>query len=83
MKIKKMMENAVDAASILPDALEVKNPNVLLSLLGPAFRGLILEKGKNEDSTLMLANYNVIFDWTYDREFPAMSKLYELAKKSQ
>jgi hypothetical protein len=53
-------------------------------LLGPSYRGLILQKGKNESNTVLPVSYETIFDWRYQRgQIPKMQQLYEMAKGAQ
>ena len=56
---------------------------VAASLLGPAFRGLILKKGKTGRSIQVALHHDVTFDFEYHRDFPEMARLYEAAKTSQ
>jgi hypothetical protein len=59
------------------------NLRVLRSLLGPAWRGLVLRKGKGADTTVMSGSHGVHFDWRYRRDQVELTKLYEAAKASQ
>jgi len=52
-------------------------------MLGPAFRGLVQQRGKSEDATLMQLGYRANFDWKYARGDKEMARLYEAAKVSQ
>ena len=84
MKLSKLAKNTVHAATLLPEATVSGNVRVLSSLLGPSYRGLILQKGKNESETVLPVAYKTIFDWTYGRgRIPKMQQLYEMAKTSQ
>jgi len=56
---------------------------VLLHLLGPAFRGLILKRGKSGSRLSMAARHRALFNWDYDRDRPELARLYALAKRSQ
>ncbi|MGZ6144297.1 MAG: ferritin-like domain-containing protein, partial [Myxococcales bacterium] len=68
---------------LLRDAVRSGNLRVLVSMLGPAFRGLIQQRGRNEVSTPMGLEYRAHFDWRYARSQPEMARLYEAAKASQ
>ena len=83
MQIPKLLENLIHSGPLFRDAIACKNPQVLASLLGPAYRGLVQQKGKSASVTDMPLGYSARFDWTYEREFPEMARLYELAKASQ
>jgi hypothetical protein len=84
MKLSQLAKNAANAATLLPEAMASGNVRVLSSLLGPSYRGLILQKGKNESETVMPVAYKTIFDWKYQRgRIPKMQQLYEMAKGSQ
>jgi len=84
MNVTKLIKNSIDATSLIPEAAASGNLRVFSSFLGPALRGLVLQKGKNEMSTRMPSSYTSIFDWRYNRgEFPEMQTLYNRAKTSQ
>ncbi len=83
MQLAKVARNLVRSGPLFRDALSSRNPRVLASLLGPAYRGLIQQKGKSEPQTTLPLDYRARFDWTYEREFPELQKLYESAKASQ
>ena len=76
--------NAIMRSSpLIKEAAKSRDIKVLRSLLGPAFRGIVLQQGKREDTTRMGSSHDVHFDWSYERSFPEMQKLYEAAKKNQ
>jgi len=84
MKPSKWVKNALDAAAVVPDAAASRNLRVLYSFLGPGYRGLVLQKGKNESRTRLPVSYETVFDWGYKRgELPKLQQLYEMAKKLQ
>jgi hypothetical protein len=70
-------------APLLKDASASGNLAVLRSLLGPAWRGLIQQRGRAEGVTAMPLDYSAHFDWNYLRDRPALARLYEAAKTSQ
>ena len=78
-----LIESLSDSGPLLRDAVRSGNLRVLASMLGPAFRGLIQKRGRNEDSTPMGLEYRAHFDWRYARSQPQMARLYEAAKTSQ
>ena len=77
------MQNLRDSGPLLRDAMQSRNLRVLASLLGPAFRGLVQQRGRNEESTPLRLGYSAQFDWRYQRGEPEMARLYEAAKASQ
>jgi hypothetical protein len=84
MKLSRLVKNSVNAATLLPEATASRNVRVLASFLGPAYRGLILQKGRNEEKTVVPVSYETTFDWKYRRgEITKMQQLYEMAKGSQ
>ena len=84
MKTSKWVKNALDAAAMIPDAMASRNLRVLCAFLGPGYRGLVLQKGKNEAQTRLPVSYETVFDWGYRRgELPRLQQLYEMAKKLQ
>ncbi len=72
-----------ESGPLLRDAVRSGNLRVLASMLGPAFRGLVQHRGRNEDSTPVDLEYSAHFDWRYARVRPEMARLYEAAKTSQ
>ena len=83
MSIGIALQNLAHCGPLFRDALACRNPKVLASLLGPAFRGLLQQKGKSGPQTEMRLNHAASFGWEYQREFPEMARLYEVAKASQ
>lgn len=59
------------------------NLQVLASMLGPALRGLVMQRAKGVPETAMPVDYAVKFSWSYERESPEFTRLYEVAKTSQ
>jgi hypothetical protein len=78
-----VLGNLIRNVPVLQQTVARGNVALLRSLLGPAWRGLILQKAKGNESTDMDLGYDARFDWSYEREFPEMSKLYEAAKAGQ
>ncbi|MGZ6124495.1 MAG: ferritin-like domain-containing protein, partial [Myxococcales bacterium] len=78
-----LIETLSESGPLLRDAVRSGNIRVLASMLGPAFRGLVRQRGRNEDSTPMGLAYRAHFDWRYARSHPEMARLYEAAKSSQ
>jgi len=83
LAIPQMLRRLVDAAPMLREAIEQGNAGTLRSLLGPAFRGLIEQRGKQGPNTEMPLGFSAHFDWGYSRDQPALQRLYEAAKISQ
>ena len=69
-------------SELIRQAVRTGNVKVTLSLLRPALRGLILHGGRKERTT-MRTEHDVRFDWTYTRDRPDLTKIYEAAKRSQ
>ncbi len=78
-----VFESIAESGPLLRDAVRSGNLRVLASMLGPAFRGLIRHRGRNEESTPVKLDYRAHFDWRYARSEPGMARLYEAAKNSQ
>ena len=83
MRLEQLLQNLRRSGPLLRDAVAGGNPRVLASMLGPAFRGLIQQRGKGAPRTEMRAGYPVSFTWDYRREDPEIQRLYEAAKISQ
>ncbi len=52
-----------------------------MRLLGPAFRGFVLRRGRRDLD--MTVRHRAHFGWSYDRDQPELARLYEVAKRSQ
>lgn len=83
MRISRGVKNVVANKSALRDAMVSGNLRVVRSLLGPAYRGLVAQKGKGVAALTMPVSYGARFDLKYQRGFPEFAKLYEAAKSSQ
>jgi hypothetical protein len=81
--MKPVLQNLAESGPLLRDAVQSRNFKVLASMLGPAFRGLVQQRGKNEPHTPMRLDYSAHFDWRYGRGEPELARLYETAKASQ
>ncbi len=77
------VQNLASSGPLLRDAVQAGNLRVLVSMLGPAFRGLVQRRGRREESTPLQVDYRAQFDWRYRRSEPQMARLYEAAKSSQ
>ncbi len=77
------LNTLLDTVPLMKDASKSGNLAVLKSLLGPAYRGLIQQRGKSEVATAMRARHDVHFDWHYLRDHTELARLYEAAKLGQ
>jgi len=78
-----VLENLAQSGPLLRGAASRGSLKVLRSMLGPAFRGLIQQRGRHEARTHMALGYSAVFDWRYQRTEPQLARLYEAAKASQ
>ena len=78
-----VLKNLAGSGPLLREAVQSGNLRVLASMLGPAFRGLVQQRGRNEESSPLRLGYSAQFDWRYRRTEPEMARLYEAAKSSQ
>ena len=83
MKASVLAKNVVDNLGVLRDATQVVNVKVLKSMLGPAWRGLVEQRGKRTEVTEIPTAYTARFDWAYQRDQPELASLYSKAKLSQ
>jgi hypothetical protein len=83
MGINDSLQNLLNAGPLLKDASASGNLAVLRSLLGPAWRGLVEQRGKQGPASHIVSGHPVHFDWTYARARPEMRRLYEAAKINQ
>lgn len=82
MAVPRLISAASSHLGVLADARHA-SPRVLRGLLGPAVRGLVLQRGKAGPQTSMTARNNACFDWTYTHDRPDMAKLFHAARKGQ
>jgi len=83
MEISRRFTNLIHAGPFFKNAIESRNARVLSTMLGPAYRGIIAQRGKSDDTSPVDCGHKALFDWSYERDQPDMARLYELAKKSQ
>ncbi len=83
MRLTELISNAVENRGAFADAAKISNVRVLLDLLGPAYRGLILKRAKQDDSIAVPTLNTARFDFAYRRDDERLSKLYAAAKSSQ
>ncbi len=81
--VRKVVRNAARSFDTIREASRVGNVRVLWHLLGPAVRGLLLQRGKGGSETFVTAGYDARFNWDYRRDNRELGKLYALAKQSQ
>ena len=78
-----MLRNLAQSGPLLREAVANGDVGTLKTMLGPAWRGLLQQRGKREEATGMRLGHDATFDWTYRRDQPEMKRLYEVAKTSQ
>jgi hypothetical protein len=83
MDVRKLAVNTYQNASLARDAGRSGNIKVLTELLGPAVRGLLLQKGKEGSTSEMRVGNRAFFDWQYTSNKPELTKLYDAAKRAQ
>src|SRR6266704_2645636 len=83
MNLGAVLRNLRDNRDTFRDAVRVRNPRVLLSLLGPAVRGFLRQAAKGRSATEIDSTHAVHFDWTYERSRPDLARLHSAAKRSQ
>ena len=83
MRLKKAIMNLAQSGPLLREGMASGNLKVLKNLLGPAFRGIILEQMHDGDSTRMPVGNTALFDWEYSQNKEQLQRLYEAAKRDQ
>lgn len=81
--LARAVQNLGRSGPVLREASASGNLRVLASLLGPAYRGLVMQEARGAQSTGMPAGHTAVFDWSYLRDRPQLTRLYEAAKSSQ
>jgi len=82
-KLKKFTRNTVRNLETVSEATRIQNLQVLGSLLKPALRGFILQKGKEGSSAAIRSQFDTTFNWDYQPRDNEFNKLYQKAKLSQ
>ena len=59
------------------------NVKQLMTFLGPAFNGLIMQNARGANRTLWQADHVIAFDWTYARDNNVMKRLFDAANSAQ
>ena len=67
---QQLWNTLASSGPLFKEAVQSRNLRVLASMLGPAFRGLVQQRGKNESSTPVRLGYNACFEWRYTRGEP-------------
>ncbi len=83
MGLAQKVTNAFRAAPLIKDVAASRSVAVLASLAGPSWRGLIEQRGKSAQATVLEVDHGAQFDWQYLRDRPALARLYEAAKVGQ
>jgi len=83
MQLRRALSNLVQSGPLLKEGMASGNLRVLANLLGPAFRGLIMETGKDGPTTRMPVGNTALFDWEYAQDKAQLQRLYEAAKRDQ
>jgi hypothetical protein len=83
MKLRQFAANTVNNTDTFREAARLGRPQVLKALAGPAFRGLLLQRAKNEPYTDMPAAHSAQFNWDYESDRQELRRLYDVAKASQ
>ncbi|HEY3449096.1 MAG TPA: ferritin-like domain-containing protein [Myxococcales bacterium] len=83
MDPRRMFANASGNASTLFRSSRSGNWKVTASLLGPAMRGYVLQRGKTANTCVMEPGHQACMVWSYLQEMPELSRLYAAAKQSQ
>jgi len=81
--IFKLAENAVNNAGVLRDATRSGNLSVVMDLMGPAVRGLLLQKAKGALATELNVASTANFTWNYEQSRPELQKLYHAGVSAQ
>ncbi len=77
------LKNAALNRDTFRDAARSGNLKVLYSLVWPALRGFVLQKGKQGEALDLRSDGQAHFDWNYGGDRPDLVKLYENAKRNQ
>jgi hypothetical protein len=78
-----VIKNAAQNRDTFRDAARSGNLKVLYTLVWPALRGFVLQKGKEGEATDIRSDGEAHFDWNYGGDRPELVALYENAKRNQ
>ena len=62
--LARAVQNLGRSGPVLREASASGNLKVLASLLGPAYRGLVMQEARGAQSTEMQAEHRAVFDWS-------------------
>ncbi|MCC6808869.1 MAG: ferritin-like domain-containing protein [Deltaproteobacteria bacterium] len=79
----RIVKNLAQSTDVIADASRSHNVKVMLSMLGPAARGFLLQKGKGSHGADIRSPQTAHFVWDYTSDLPALNRLYEAAKRDQ
>ena len=87
MGLSQTLENLRHVGPVFRDAIQCGNPEVLASLMGPAYRGFVQQVAKRDGESSFRVGFDAHFDWQYERSdagaMKNMRRLYEAAKRDQ
>src|SRR5262245_50414562 len=83
MSLRAVVRNLQANRGTLREAARIRNPAVLISLLGPALRGFVAQRAKGHATSELDAANPVRFNWTYERDRADLARLHTAAKRSQ
>src|SRR5690242_4386310 len=83
MKLFQIATNTANNTDAFVEAAKLGRPYVLRTLMGPAFRGLLLQRAKNEAISHVTASHEASLNWSYRGDKPELRRLYDIAKASQ
>ena len=83
MQLSKLIRNVRNNTSTFRDATRARNIKILMTMLGPAYRGLIQQRAKSASWIDVSTNNTARFDWNYEDDKPELMKLYRAAKRGQ
>jgi hypothetical protein len=81
--LRAVVRNLQANRGTLREAARIRNPAVLISLLGPALRGFVAQRAKGHETSELDAANPVRFNWTYERDRADLARLHTAAKRSQ
>jgi hypothetical protein len=78
-----VLERISRNAGVVADLSSVRNWSAISSLAGPAFRGFLLQRGKQGGQTEVAVEGTAVFNWNYGHDRKELEKLYRAGVAAQ
>lgn len=78
-----VLERISRNSDVVTDLAAVRSWGAIGSLAGPAFRGFLLQRGKQDSATEVAVEGSAVFNWNYGHDRKELEKLYRAGVSAQ